>query len=595
MLKNNGSANSAKNQNYIKYRESYKINKRYFAEQIKKLKESHREELRQLSVRQHEERKIKLVGKWRGKGTILNAQRSIIAAEQSIERQRIKERQIAEIKKIRHDAKKAIGNYISTFEDWLAIYDSKKAQIQRYMYDKECIITSEEQEITQEEPNYILIGILAYQFYSIGLNGYVYYSLNENSKPAFVDMGKKLLIYEEYNTDAVLAAMQLAVKKWGIIKIDGPIEYINLCMELADKYGIKISNRKISSVQYRDNNLKEGIHMSINNEKNNFEMYHNAVCADRYRVTCIRMLNDGSKKTFILDKYDGETKGFTPEQLVNNLQKMINLQNRGENIYLTPLSEHKHHILIDDMNRESLDRLITDGFKPAALLESSPGNYQAILSISKLGTAYDKEVGNRITERLNQTYGDKKLSGCVHPHRAPGFENRKPKYKTENGEYPKVKLLKAEPRECRKALALSQEIDAEYADMEKKRLTIPAKSRLNGEIGSPICAYYRHFDNIQRHIEIMDNSRVDAMIAVRMRATGHTQAAVTDAIRQCAAHWRDEVEKRDWQRYAERTATYAYGVAGDRELQRWSAYYDHWLNIERGEEKKSRKKMRNRS
>ena len=57
---------------------------------------------------------------------------------------------------------------------------------------------------------------------------------------------------------------------------------------------------------------------------------------------------------------------------------------------------------IDDMNKSKYEKLITDGYKPSVLIESSPGNYQAIITIKKLGTPHDKDVGNRISERLNK-------------------------------------------------------------------------------------------------------------------------------------------------------------------------------------------------
>ncbi len=50
------------------------------------------------------------------------------------------------------------------------------------------------------------------------------------------------------------------------------------------------------------------------------------------------------------------------------------------------------------MTRESLDRLKRDGFRPAVVLESSPGNFQSLLTIPGLKTAFDRDVGNRITE-----------------------------------------------------------------------------------------------------------------------------------------------------------------------------------------------------
>ncbi len=84
-------------------------------------------------------------------------------------------------------------------------------------------------------------------------------------------------------------------------------------------------------------------------ELEDFRTYAEAVNAERYRVTCIKMDEDGGKKTFILDKKGGLTRGFSPDELEAHLPEMIRFQRRGENIYYTPLSDERHHILIDDM------------------------------------------------------------------------------------------------------------------------------------------------------------------------------------------------------------------------------------------------------
>ena len=60
-------------------------------------------------------------------------------------------------------------------------------------------------------------------------------------------------------------------------------------------------------------------------------------------------------------------------------------------------------------------------------------------------------------------------------------------------------------------------------------------------------------------------SRQDAWVALLMRADGHSREAVTDAIWRSAPELRRE-EKRDWRRYATRTAAYAFGLAGDMAL-----------------------------
>ena len=75
-------------------------------------------------------------------------------------------------------------------------------------------------------------------------------------------------------------------------------------------------------------------------------------------------------------------------------------------------------------------------------------------------------------------------------------------------------------------------------------------------------AYARHYrDVVQRQAgKVTDRSRVDAMIAVRMRATGHTQQQVESALRLCAPMMHPNTETRGWSNYAQRTAVYAFGA-----------------------------------
>lgn len=325
-----------------------------------------------------------------------------------------------------------------------------------------------------------------------------------------------------------------------------------------------------------------------------FRMYAQGVGAERYRVTSIMMREDGSsKQTFILDKRGGITRGFTPEEIEQRTAEMQRLQRRGENLYYTPLSDKKHHILIDDMNREKLERLIRDGYRPAAVLESSPGNFQAIITVPKLGTEHDRAVGNRVCKVLNEEYGDPKLCGAIHPHRAPGFQNRKPKHQREDGAYPEVRLLKSARRECVRTLELSRQIDAEYRRQAglKAQLPVemgedkvrPAQEPVTASVG----AYQRHYRDVinRQHGGAVDLSRLDAMIGVRMRVTGHDQAAIESAIHECAPGIRETDEGRDWKDYAKRTARYAFSLAGDMQVEKLAARYrKQWMRLERAQE-----------
>ncbi|MBD5557439.1 MAG: relaxase/mobilization nuclease domain-containing protein [Desulfovibrio sp.] len=325
-----------------------------------------------------------------------------------------------------------------------------------------------------------------------------------------------------------------------------------------------------------------------------FMEYAKAVNAERYRVTAIKMDANGEKKVMIQDKRNGESRGFTPEELLRRMPEIVKLARRGENIYYTPLSERKHHILIDDMSPEKVMQLQKDGFKPAVFLESSPDNYQCILTFPKFQWEFDREVGNRLASALNKRYGDQKLSGAVHPHRAPGFENRKPKHKREDGTFPLVNLSYAVRQECQKALVEARKIEQALATAQQQR---ERQANLLPSIAaqgtaSPQQAYFKHWEDIRAHITIMDLSRVDAMIALRLRTNGHSQEEVEETIRVCAPEIRETRKGRNWERYAERTAAYAFGLAGDRDMERNSRYRELWLRVEWQEGPEQRTRMR---
>ena len=312
-----------------------------------------------------------------------------------------------------------------------------------------------------------------------------------------------------------------------------------------------------------------------------FARYFAALGAERVRVTCIRMREDGEKQAMILDKRDGVSQGFTPQELVAHLPEMLRLQARGENIYYTPLSETKHYILVDDMSRKRVSAMLSDGYKPAVVLESSPGNYQCLLSIPKAKTPFDRDIANRLSRELNQKYGDPELSGAIHPHRAPAFENRKPKHRQEDGTYPQVRLLYAKAQECRKAMLEADRIERELAaEQHRRRQTHPAPAPRSVPQTSATAAYYAHYADLRQHMQLADLSRVDGMIAVRLRATGHSPLAIAGAIYQCAPTIRDKAQRRDWARYAERTANYAFGAGGDMVIGRYQQRVRSWQRLE---------------
>lgn len=100
-------------------------------------------------------------------------------------------------------------------------------------------------------------------------------------------------------------------------------------------------------------------------------------------------------------------------------------------------------------------------------------------------------------------------------------------------------------------------------------------------------AYASHYKDVagRQRGRFIDPSRVDAMIAVRMRATGHTQQAVETVLRHCAPLIRQKSEERDWVRYAQRTAAYAFGDAGQRQAEELKRYWSQWRQLEGQQER----------
>ena len=135
-------------------------------------------------------------------------------------------------------------------------------------------------------------------------------------------------------------------------------------------------------------------------------------------------------------------------------------------------------------------------------------------------------------------------------------------------------------------MELSRHIAQEYSQAaEGKRQQTHPRPPLtqNAHPNATVAAYYAHYENIKRHLHMEDMSRVDAMIALRLRATGHSPEAVLATVFQCAPSIRQDngkKEGRNWQLYAERTTAYAFGTAGDVTLAKNERFLEHWRKIE---------------
>jgi Large polyvalent protein-associated domain 7 len=96
---------------------------------------------------------------------------------------------------------------------------------------------------------------------------------------------------------------------------------------------------------------------------------------------------------------------------------------------------------------------------------------------------------------------------------------------------------------------------------------------------SPSISYRSHKVDILNRIEVQNPSRLDWMIAVRMRVTGHSQEIIANMLKENAKVGR-AAENRDWSNYADRTAEAVFGPRGDRECATNQPRAFAWAKVE---------------
>jgi hypothetical protein len=141
---------------------------------------------------------------------------------------------------------------------------------------------------------------------------------------------------------------------------------------------------------------------------------------------------------------------------------------RGRNIYIRPCGEHRL-TLIDDIGWRTIGRLKEEGFEPAVLVETSPGNFQAWLNH---GEVLPKELSTFAARLLARRFlGDPAAADWRHYGRLAGFTNRKEKYRKENGLYPFVVLHEASGRTYRRATEFLREVKQTFNEVREKDRT----------------------------------------------------------------------------------------------------------------------------
>jgi hypothetical protein len=136
---------------------------------------------------------------------------------------------------------------------------------------------------------------------------------------------------------------------------------------------------------------------------------------------------DRKKKTMTIKE------GLSKEDVISIIPWLKKENADGMDIFISPdISENRALILIDDVSLVQIGQMIRRGVNPACVVETSPDNYQAWIS---LGTNPMSSGQRKIVARIfaKEFGGDIGSTDATHFGRLAGFTNKKEKYLTAKG------------------------------------------------------------------------------------------------------------------------------------------------------------------
>ena len=291
-----------------------------------------------------------------------------------------------------------------------------------------------------------------------------------------------------------------------------------------------------------------------------------------------QVLNEESHKSSKLAVSGTQNREWTGAELMRGRQWLAMMNCLGFNIYIRPVGPH---VVIDDLASDFSHVAHSDGLKVSLLVETSPGSFQAWVTLSRGREPVNSELADKAQRMLTDRYdGDTGAVGCTRFGRLPGYYNRKPKHQRQDGSFPVVgirnrgvtrvshhtaeeaaMLLAEEPNRANyhsphKRSAGACAINHNAADGVLPGDLLPGLIIAQGGVEkasmSPV-----HISEMWSGVPGKDRSTRDWHVA---RWLGIEGISYDDAVRVVAANSEKARERRDPLGYAERTVRRAWGL-----------------------------------
>ena len=238
--------------------------------------------------------------------------------------------------------------------------------------------------------------------------------------------------------------------------------------------------------------------------------------------------------------------GWSADQIDAALAWLRRENARGAQIFVRPHGTHALS-LVDDLSAETIPRMTDAGFQPAAVVETSPGNFQVWLNHGRI--LFDRTFSTQAAKELARRFGgDPSSADWRHFGRLAGFTNQKPKRRLQTGLPPFVRLHECEGRTYTAAREFLEEVKslAEKASAERSAWTTSRSTSTEDSV-RPLTEFHRD----PRYGG--DMHRADMAWALHAASRGLPEQQIRDEI----LHARDLSKKGGAARqldYAQRTA-----------------------------------------
>ena len=227
---------------YRTFLDTYRLEKDQAQRELRASQRSAREE--QVASFRGERKNLYAGVRWRG--DTLNVVRSLMAADQARRKAALTSEQEAE----RDVARRRLG-VRPTYEQFLRAADQHQlADLWRYRNASPELASLSGDGPDEATPRDIRDFAARIEYGVSKRETFIgYFAQARPQTLSFADRGKQIDIYQSTNRAAVLAALQVASQKWGILTVTGPAEFQILCAELAQEHGFQIQNLPVISAE----------------------------------------------------------------------------------------------------------------------------------------------------------------------------------------------------------------------------------------------------------------------------------------------------------------------------------------------------------